>query len=90
MRTFPFMYCVILTSVLFALYIARHNRLTEMRIRAVSLERKIRVQKAQIERLELEISQFLSPVRLEEVAKKAQYAHLKQPSTTTIRMLDDL
>ena len=90
MRTVPFVYCVTLTSVFFALYIARHNTLTELRIRAVSLERQIRIQEAQVDRLELEFSQFLSPVRLEEVAKRAQYAHLKHPSKNDIRTLDDL
>jgi cell division protein FtsL len=90
MRTVPFVYCVVLTSIFFALYISRHNTLTELRIRAVSLERRIRVEEAQVGRLELEFSQFLSPVRLEEMAKKAQYAHLQQPSKTDIRALNDL
>jgi hypothetical protein len=89
MRIVPFVYCVVLTSVFFALYIARHNSLTELRIRAVSLERQIRVQEAQVSRLELEFSQFLSPVRLEEVAKKAQYAHLQQPSKNDIRTFNE-
>jgi hypothetical protein len=90
MRTVPFVYCVVLTSVLFALYIARHNRLTQLRIRAVSVERQIHEQEAQVGHLEFEFSQFLSPVRLEEAAKKAQYAYLQPPSKTDIRTIDDL
>jgi cell division protein FtsL len=92
MRTVPFVYCVIITSILFAFYIARHNTLMQQRIQAVSLERQIRVQEAQVGRLDLEFSQFLSPVRLEEIAKKSQYAHLQHPSKADIACFqtDDL
>lgn len=90
MRTVPFVYCVVLTSVLFALYISRHNALTQQRIHVVFLERQIRAQEAQVGRLELEFAQFLSPIRLEEIAKKAQYAHLQQPSKTEIHTVDEL
>ena len=80
MRVVPFVYCVILTVVLVGLYISRHNQLTELRILALSLEKEVRVEEAERRRLELQIALFMSPVRLEEIARKAQYAHLRQPS----------
>jgi cell division protein FtsL len=81
MRVVPFVYCVVLTVVLAGLYISRHNHFTELRIRALSLEKELRSEEAEQRRLELQIALFTSPVRLEEIARKAQYAHLRQPST---------
>ena len=80
MRVIPFVYCVVLTALLVGLYISRHNQLTELRIRTLSLEKEVRVEEAEARRLELELALFLSPVRLEEIARKVQYAHLRQPS----------
>ena len=80
MRVVPFVYCVMLTAVLVGLYISRHNRLTELRIRTISLEKELRIEEAEARRLELQLALFLSPVRLEEIARKVQYAHLRQPS----------
>lgn len=80
MRVAPFVYCVLLTAVLVGLYISRHNQLTELRIRALSLEKELKVEEAEKRRLELEVALFMSPVRLEEIARKVQYSHLRQPS----------
>jgi hypothetical protein len=80
MRVVPFVYCVMLTAVLVGLYISRHNRLTELRIRTICLEKELRIEEAEARRLELQLALFLSPVRLEEIARKVQYAHLRQPS----------
>jgi cell division protein FtsL len=71
---------VLLTAVLVGLYISRHNQLTELRIRALSLEKELKVEEAEKRRLELEVALFMSPVRLEEIARKVQYSHLRQPS----------
>jgi cell division protein FtsL len=90
MRIFPFFYAVILTFVLFTVYISHHNRLTQERILAVCLERQIKAIEAQVDALQLEYSQFLSPIRLEEIAKKAQYAHLKSVCRNDIRNIEDL
>lgn len=81
MRVVPFIYCVLLTALLVGLYISRHNQLTELRIRALLLEKELRGEQAERRRLELELAVFFSPVRLEEIARKVQYAHLRQPST---------
>ena len=84
MRVIPFVYCVMLTAVLVGLYISRHNQLTELRIRTLLLEKEVRVGEAEARRLELELAIFLSPVRLEEIARKVQYAYLRQPSMDEI------
>lgn len=89
MRTIPFMYCLLLTALLGGMYIARHNRLTELRIRSLSLEKHMRVEEAERRRLELEVARFVSPVRLEEIARKVQYAHLRQPSTDELILLEN-
>lgn len=89
MRVLPFVYCVLLTGLLVGLYISRHNRLTELRIRALSLEKEVRVEEAEQRRLELELALFMSPVRLEEIARKAQYAHLRQPSVDELLQLEE-
>lgn len=81
MRVVPFIYCVLLTALLVGLYISRHNQLTELRIRALLLEKELRGEQAERRRLKLELAVFFSPVRLEEIARKVQYAHLRQPST---------
>jgi hypothetical protein len=87
MRLVPFVYCVLLTGALVGLYISRHNRLTELRIRSIALERAVKVEEAEVRRLQLEVARFLSPVRLEEIARKAQYAHLRQPSADELMEL---
>ena len=43
-----------------------------------------KIEEAEHRRLELQMASFMSPVRLEEVAKKAQYSHLRQPSVDDI------
>lgn len=88
MRLLPFIYCVVLTAALVALYISRHNQLIETRIRVLSLEKELRLEEAESARLELEIAMFVSPVRLEAIARKAQYAHLKQPSKDEVMSCD--
>lgn len=87
MRLIPFVYCVMLTGVLVGLYISRHNNLTELRIRSIALERSVKAEEAQARRLQLEVARFLSPVRLEEIARKVQYAHLRQPSADELMEL---
>ena len=87
MRLVPFVYCVLLTGALVGLYISHHNRLTELRIRSIFLERAVKVQEAEMRRLQLEVARFLSPVRLEEIAGKMQYAHLRQPSSNELMEL---
>ena len=80
MRVIPFVYCVVVAVILMGLYISRHNQLTEWRIRALTLEKEMRSEEAENRRLQLQLSEFVSPVRLEEIGKKVQYAHLHQPS----------
>ena len=87
MRLVPFVYCVLLTGALVGLYISHHNRLTELRIRSIFLERAVKVQEAERRRLQLEVARFFSPVRLEEIARKVQYAHLRQPSSNELMEL---
>ena len=89
MRVVPFVYCVLFTALLVALYISRHNTLTKLRIRAISLERELRVQEAERRRLELECLMFVSPVRLEGIARKAQYASLRQPMQDEVLTLEE-
>ena len=53
MRVVPFVYCGLLTAVLVGGYISRHNQRTELRIRALSLEKELKVDEAEKRRLEL-------------------------------------
>lgn len=85
MRLIPFIYCVLITVLLMGLYIFRHNQLTEWRIQACHLEKEIRSEEAELLRLELERALFLSPVRLNEIGQKAEYAHLHQPSVDQVQ-----
>jgi hypothetical protein len=63
--------------------------LTELRIRVLSLEKEVRVEEAEQRRLEVELALFMSPVRLEEIARKVQYAHLRQPSVDELLQLEE-
>jgi cell division protein FtsL len=89
MRMPFFLMSVLLTVFLAVSYIAKHNRLTELRIKAMSLERDVRMEEAEKKRLELEREIFLSPVRLMTVARKAQYSHLRKPSTDEIITIEE-
>ncbi len=80
MKLFPFIYCVVLITALVALHIAHHNSLTTYRIKAISFEKELKIEEAKKRGLELEMAIFTSPLRLEEVAKKAQYSYLRHPS----------
>ena len=80
MRAIPFIYCVVLTACLCMVYTVKNNTLISLRIRVVALEKKLHAQEAIVSRLDVEIAKFLDPKRLEAVARKAQYAHLQQPS----------
>lgn len=59
-------------------YIREHNRLTELRIKVPKLEKEVAALDAEKIRLEFEVEQFMSPSRLEEISRRAQYSHLKQ------------
>lgn len=79
-----------LITAFVALHIAHHNRLTTYRIRAISLEKELKIEEAKERGLELEMATFTSPLRLEEVAKKAQYSYLRQPSADENLAICDL
>jgi hypothetical protein len=55
----------------------------------LSLEKELKIEEAEKRRLELELAIFCSPVRLEEVARKAQYAHLRSPKVDELLTLDE-
>jgi cell division protein FtsL len=88
-RIFSFAYTVVFVAILGAFYIARHNRLTELQIKVPLLEKEIRMEEAEKKRLELELSVFFSPNRLEEVARKPEWAHLRPLQPHELFMLDD-
>ena len=46
MKWTSFAYCVLLTGVVTFLYIRQHNHLTELRIRAISLEKECKKEEA--------------------------------------------
>ncbi len=69
---------VVTCALLTLLYIKEHNRLTELRIKVPKLEKEIAGLEAEKKRLEFELEQFMSPARLEEISRRAQYSHLKQ------------
>lgn len=89
MRAVSFFICIFITALLVALYTSRHNHLTELRIEARTLERQVKMEEATKKQLELTLAQFLSPTRLEEIARKAQYAYLHPPSETEIVTIEE-
>jgi hypothetical protein len=84
MRTLSFFVCIFITALLVAFYTSRHNHLTGLRIQARTLEKQVKMEEATKKQLELTIAQFMSPIRLEQVARKAQYAYLQQPTCKDI------
>lgn len=88
MHRIPFFFCVVLTALLVACYITKHNRLTALRIQTISLEKMLKSEEATKKRLEVELATFLSPLRLQEIARKAQYAHLHQPAPSELYTLE--
>lgn len=89
MRTFSFIAGIFITTILVALYTSRHNHLTELRIQARTLEKQVKIEEATKKQLELTLAQFISPIRLEEVARKAQYAYLQTPTEKDIVKLEE-
>lgn len=89
MRAFSFLICIFITAFLVALYTSRHNHLTELRIEARTLEKQLKMEEATKKQLELAIAQFLNPTRLEEIARKAQYAHLHPPTEKEIVTIEE-
>lgn len=69
---------LLVVATLIFLYIREHNDLTELRIQVPKLEREISSLEAEKIKLQFELEQFFSPSRLEEISRRAQYAHLKQ------------
>ncbi len=68
-------------------YIREHNRLTELRILVPKLEKEVLDLEAEKIRLEYQLEEFMNPHRLEEVARRAQYSHLKQVEPSDIDYL---
>jgi len=89
MRTLSFFICIFITALLVALYTSHHNHLTEVRIQARALEKQVTIEEATKKQLELTIAQFMSPIRLEEVARKAQYAYLHAPTEKDIVKIEE-
>lgn len=89
MRAISFFICIFVTASLVALYTSRHNHLTEYRIQARTLEKQVHVEEATKKRLELTLAQFLNPIRLEDVAKKVQYAHLHSPTEKEVVTIEE-
>lgn len=89
MRTVTLMVCIFITTLLVTFYISRHNHLTELRIQARALEKQVKMEEATKKQLELTLAQFFSPIRLEEVGKKAQYAYLVSPTEKEIVKIEE-
>jgi hypothetical protein len=89
MRTVSFFVCIFITALLVALYTSRHNHLTELRIQARTLEKQVKMEEATKKQLELTLAQFFSPIRLEEIARKAQYAYLRPPIEKDIVTIEE-
>jgi hypothetical protein len=81
---FGFIFCI--SSVGFALYsyINVQNELTELRIKAPQLTRKLQAIKEENTRLQFIIEKFENPLNLMELSRKPQYGHLKHPLVSDI------
>jgi hypothetical protein len=90
MRALSFFFCIFVTAGCIALYTSCYNELIELRIKAMTLEKEVKVEEAQKKRLELALEQFFNPIRLEETARKAQNAHLRSPTEKDIVEYQDL
>lgn len=71
--------CILCVGFSFYSFIDVQNRATELRIRLPKLAKEIRTISEENERLQYEIERFENPQHLMQLARRAEYSHLKHP-----------
>ncbi len=71
--------CIFACGLWLYSYIEKQNTLTDLRIRIPELSRSVKTIQEENTRLQYEIDQFENPEHLIELARHAEFAHLKHP-----------
>jgi cell division protein FtsL len=80
---------LVLAGVTLYGFIEKQNRVTELRLAIPVLAKKVRKLKEENSRLRYEIEQFESPIHLMELARKAEFSHLKYPYVKDVIVIED-
>lgn len=76
--------CILIAGAALYVDIDHQNQLTELRLTIPLLQKELRGLEEQNNQLQYEIDQFESPIRLLDLLKKPEFAHLKFPYTQDI------
>ena len=76
---FRLLLCILSVGFSFYSFIDVQNGVTELRIQLPKLAKEIRTINEENERLQYEIERFENPQHLMQLARRAEYSHLKHP-----------
>lgn len=79
--------CILIAGLSLYAYVEKQNELTELRLNIPVLAKEVRHIQEENIRLKYEIDQFESPIHLMELARKAEFAHLKYPHLDQVLIL---
>ncbi len=71
--------CIFVLGLVLYGYIDKQNQITELRLQIPVAEQDLDVAQQQAVRLQFELDQLESPLRLMEFARKPEFRHLKHP-----------
>ena len=86
---FRVFFSLALLGFAFWAYINEQNKLTALRLAIPALSKEVKKKQEEISRLHYEIDQFESPIHLMELARKAEFSHLKYPYVEDVLILPD-
>lgn len=89
MKITLFLFCLVVAWWTLYCYMEKQNELTELRLAIPTLYREVKALKEENQRLKYEIEQFESPIHLMELARKAEFTHLKYPTLNEIVILEE-
>jgi hypothetical protein len=82
-------FCILVASFTLYFYIDKQNDLTELRLAVPELAKEVKLIQEENIRLQYEIDHFESPIHLMELARKAEFGHLKYPHIDKIIILPE-
>ncbi len=71
--------CFVSTAICFSLIIRDTLSLTQLKMDVPEIEQEVKTIEGEIDRLNVEITAFKSPINLIQLLKKPTYSHLSQP-----------
>ena len=80
--------CIFILGITLYAYVSKHNVLTERRMRTPLLAKELKLQEEENVRLSFAIDKFESPIHLMELARSAEFSHLKHPYVTEIIIVE--